>query len=254
LRKIFGLIYASKKTRHKNGTFIMKTINLFLIILMYFGNSQLINAESFQSSSSIQAAIHKHIEANLPQDSDYKVKLAKIDNRLHLAICKNPLNISTRNDLIKPGRNSIRIACVGTKSWTIYTSVAINVYKDVVVLSHPVRRGDIYTSNSFHLERHDISKLRSGFFNDPKFAIDKQATRNISQGTIITKSNFTEPKLIKRGEKVTIKISSSSIEINMAGIALMDGIRNQNIRVKNIKTHKIVQATVINQGLVVVMF
>jgi len=65
---------------------------------------------------------------------------------------------------------------------------------------------------------------------------------------------MTEPKLIKRGEKVIIKVNSPNLEISVAGIALMDGVKNQNIRIKNIKSKQIVQATVVKQGQVVVSY
>jgi flagella basal body P-ring formation protein FlgA len=63
-----------------------------------------------------------------------------------------------------------------------------------------------------------------------------------------------EPKLIKRGERVNIRTSNQNLVISMAGIAMMDGIKGQNIRIKNIKSKQIVHATVEKPGQVVVTF
>lgn len=231
----------------------MKTI-FFFFTLFLINTIQLASAAPAQSGKSIHTAVRQYIATKLPVNTDYKTQLSQIDDRLHLPLCQQSLQIFTRRNLIKPGRNSIGVKCNSTKKWTIYTSATVFIFKDIVTLSQPIRRGDIFTADNLQIEKRDISSFRSGFFNNPDHIINKQATRNLSMGAVINQSNITEPKLIKRGEKVTIKISSPNLEISVAGIALMDGIKKQNIRVKNVKTNKIILATVKQHGLVVVMF
>jgi len=230
----------------------MKTINLIIGILLFTGYTQYSNAS--QSIASLHQATRQFIAGNLTAETDYQIKLGQIDKRLKLPLCKEALTIFTPKGSLKAGRNAIGIECRSKKKWTIYTTAIINIYKEVMVLSQPIRRGSFYTKNNIAVEKKEISNLRSGYFSSPQNIINKQATRNLAQGTIITQNNITEPKLIKRGEKVTIKISSPNLEISASGIALMDGIQNQNIRIKNIKSQQIVQATVVNKGLVVVSF
>jgi len=231
----------------------MKIIQLFLLVFIFSFGSQAIAKEK-QSEESIKNAIQKFIATKLPTETNYTTKLSQIDNRLHLPLCKESLTIFTRNHLINPGRNSVGVKCNTKKKWMIYTSVTVNIFKDVIILKQPVRRGDIITKDILLTEKRNISKLRSGFFSTHQRIVNKQATRNLAMGTVINQSNITEPKLIKRGEKVTIKASSKNLEISVAGVALMDGIKKQNIRVKNVTTNKTIMATVEKQGLVVVMF
>jgi flagella basal body P-ring formation protein FlgA len=232
----------------------MKKINFTLAILLLISPTQQSCASQFQSIASIQQAARKYITANLNSSIDYKFKLGKIDSRLKLALCSKALDISTPKGELKAGRNSIGVRCHSKKKWAIYTSVIIHIYQKVVVLSRPIKRGELYISNSLAIEKREISSLRSGFFINPENIINKQASRNLNAGTVISQSNITEPKLIKRGEKVTINISSPNLTISAAGIALMDGIKNQNIRIKNITSKQIIQATVVKQGQVVVTF
>jgi len=232
----------------------MNKITALILILLFAGYTQQINASQMQSATSIQEAIHHYIASNMALDTDYKVRLGQLDNRLKLPHCTEPLDIFTHSSSIKPGRNSIGVKCKGTKKWTIYSSAIITIYKEVLVLTQPVHRGEIFSQNIFHFEKRDISTVRSGFLTDPLVVVNKQATRNLGMGSIINKSNFTEPKLIKKGEKVYIKANSPYLNISMQGIAMMDGIKGQNIRVKNEKSHQIVQATVVRPGQVIVMF
>ena len=232
----------------------MKKISFVLGIMLLTGHFSLANASQYQTISSIQEAIRHYIASNLASSTDYKETLGRIDTRLKLPLCDKPLTIFTQKDSLKAGRNSIGVKCISKKKWTIYTSAIINIYKDVIVLSQPIKRGEFYSKGILQLQKRDISSLRSGFFTGMKNIINKQASRNLNLGAVVTQSNVSEPKLVKRGEKVTIKINSPNLEISVAGIALMDGIKNQNIRVKNIKSKQIVQATVEKQGQVAVSF
>jgi len=232
----------------------MKKINFILTILLFSSYIQQSGAAQFQSISSIQEATRQFIASNLTSSTNYKLQLGQIDPRLKLPLCSEAINIFTQKDELKAGRNSIGVKCNSKKKWTIYTSVIIKIYKDVIVLSQPIRRGEFYTKDKLLSVKKELSNLRSGFFTETRNIINKQATRNLKLGAVVTPSNITEPKLVKRGEKVTIKVSSPNLEISAIGIALMDGIKNQNIRIKNIKSKQIVQATVIKQGQVVVTF
>lgn len=232
----------------------MNKINVLILIVLFAGYTQQTTASQTQSASSIQEAIHHYIASNLALDTDYKVRLGQLDSRLKLSHCTKALDVFTHARSIKPGRNSVGVKCNGTKKWTIYSSAIIYIYKEVIVLTQPIRRGELFRPNNLHLEKRDISTLRSGYLTDPLAIVNKQATRNLGLGSVIHRSNYTEPKLVKRGEKVTIKASSPSLNISVIGIAMMDGIKGQNIRVKNEKSNQIVQATVVQPGQVVVIF
>jgi len=233
---------------------LMKKLTVLLAILLLLIQPQTSYASKFQSIASIHNATRQYINDSLNTSIDYKFRLGQIDSRLKLPLCSEPLEIFTAKNTLKAGRNSIGVKCNSKKKWSIYTSAIISIYKNVIVLSQPVKRGDFFNENILQFEKRDISGLHAGFFTDPTNIINKQATRNLSIGSVISQSNITEPKLIKRGERVTINLSSRNFEINVAGIALMDGIKNQNIRIKNITSKQIIQATVVKQGLVVVPF
>lgn len=232
----------------------MNKINALTLILLFAGYTQQTTASQTQSISSIQDAILHYIDSSLAPETDYEVRLGQLDSRLKLSDCSQPLDVFTHSHSIKPGRNSVGVKCIGTKKWTIYTSTIIKIFKKVVVLSQPIHRGEIFNINNLQLENRDISTIRSGYLTDPLDIANKQATRNLGLGSVINKSNYSAPKLIKRGEKVNINISSQNLNISVMGIAMMDGIKGQNIRVKNEKSHQIVQATVVQSGQVIVIF
>jgi flagella basal body P-ring formation protein FlgA len=225
------------------------------ILSLFFTCYSLTSAASqFQSPASIHDAIRQYIASSLPTATEYKLTLGQFDNRLQLTQCAETLEVYSHNKALKSGRNAIGVKCNGKKKWSIYNSVIIYIYKDVFVLSQAVRRGELFTSKHIMLEKKELSSLRSGYISDPKLIINKQASRNLGLGSVIKKSNLAEPRLIKRGERVFINASMPNIKISMAGIAMMDGIKGQSIRVKNIKSKRFIQATVIKSGQVAVTF
>ncbi len=237
-------------------TFIWRnsmTPNILLFLLLFLSSyPQHSNAQGIQSISSIQEAIEQYISSQLATNTDYKIRHSRLDRRLALSLCNKPLNIFNPRDALQPGRNSIVVKCNGEKTWHIYTSVNISIYQNVIVLTHAVRRGEIFDASALQLEKRELSALRSGFFSTPEPILNQQATRNLSAGTVMTQSHYTKAKLIKRGERVYITTNRPHLHISMAGIAMMDGVKGQNIRVKNLTSHHIVHGVVTRPGQVVV--
>ncbi len=230
----------------------MKIKFLFIIYISFYAPQLL--ASKLQTTASIDKAVRHFIASSLPSETEYKATLSQFDNRLKIPFCKQALDIFIRNTSIKAGRNSIGIKCNAPKKWTLYNSVNISIFKDVVSLSQPIRRGEIFNESMLQLVTKDIATLRSGYFTDLRAIVNKEATRHLNLGSVVSKANITEPKLVKRGEKVFIKINTPNLEISTTGIAMMDGIKNQNIKIKNQKSKQIIQATVIKPGLVVVTY
>jgi flagella basal body P-ring formation protein FlgA len=229
-------------------------LKMLLIILLLVINTKQVHALQQQSVESINKAISLHISSSLPKGSDYKLTIGQFDNRLKLLLCNQPLEVFVRNKSLKSGRNSVGVKCNTKKKWTVYISVIIHLYKNVLVLSQSIRRGNIFSKSMFKEEKRDVSILRLGFIVDSLEIIGKQATRNLNFDTVLNKIHYREPKLVKRGDNVIISLKSHNLNISMDGIAVMDGIKGQKISVKNIKSQQIVQAIVEKQGQVVVIF
>ncbi len=220
------------------------------VLLAIFTQNMFAASEQLQPIESIEAAIKHFIHQKYKTTTDFTYSHNPLDPRLQLPLCENPITITSQTGSIQAGRNSIGISCDTGKKWTVFTVLQVKAYKNVLVLSQPVRRGEIIGNRHLTFKRKDIADLRQGYLTHPAQVINKQAKRHFAAGAVINSANFVEPKVIKRGEKVSIQAVSPYFNISMAGIALMDGRKGQNIRVKNINSKRIIQATVIKTGLV----
>lgn len=207
-----------------------------------------------QSHESIAEAVKGYVTQNINLQGEYEISLTPLDSRLNLPQCAEPLEAFTTTDLIKAGRTTIGVRCNTEKKWSIFTSVIIKTYQLVVVLSQPIQRGEIITRQHLAIEKRDVSSLREDFVTQLEQVENKQVTRQLNTGTILSLRNLVEPKLIKRGDKVVISTTKADFSIRMSGVAMMDGTKGQLIKIKNQNSGRIINATVIEPGLVSVNY
>lgn len=229
----------------------MKAISLVSLLLLA---GRPCSAATTQSIESMQNAVQNFIESSLPSEGHFQINSGQIDSRLQLPACDQALNIFTQSGQIKPGRNTVGISCPGNNSWTIYSTVLIKSFKNVVVLSKPLNRNERISAEHLTTETRDIATLAQGFIVDPQDVINKQATRSVSPGTALNTTHFTEPTLIRRGEQVSIQSGKAGLLITTKGVAMMNGVRGQQIRVKNVASKRMIKATVVHPGVVTVYF
>ena len=231
---------------------IKKNLLILTLAVIFFGAA---HAEpGSQLLESIGEAVKGYIAQNINLAGEYEVDLIPLDERLTLPQCAEPLEVFATTDLIKAGRMTVGVRCNTEKKWSIFTSAIIKTYQNVVVLSRPVQRGEIITRQHLAIERREVSKLRDDFATQIEHVENKQASRQLETGTVLSPRNLVEPKLIKRGDNVIISTTKPDFSIRMSGVAMMDGIKGQMIKVKNQNSGRIINATVIEPGLVSVNY
>jgi len=230
------------------------TKNLLILAVAFITSATAHAEQGSQSHESIAEAINSFIAQNINLPGEYEVSLTPLDSRLNLPQCAEPLEAYTTNALIKAGRITIGVRCNTEKKWSIFTSAIIKTYQMVVVLSQPIQRGEIFTRQHLAIEKREVSNLREDFVTQIEQIENKQATRQLNTGAVISLRNLVEPKLIKRGDKVVISTTKPDFSIRMTGVAMMDGVKGQLIKVKNQNSGRVLNATVIEPGLVSVNY
>jgi flagella basal body P-ring formation protein FlgA len=230
---------------------VLMTKNNFVLFVLALGISTPGLAEQpFQSHDAIYALVKETVARHINTSAEYEISVLPLDSQLKLPECTEALEASTASDSIKAGRASIGVRCSAEKKWSIFTSVVIRVYENVIVLTRPVQRGEVITGQHLVIEKRDVSKLRGDFITQAEQVENKQAARQMPEGAILGLRSFIEPRLIKRGDKIIIGTLQPAFAIRMNGIAMMDGSKGQLIRVKNENSGRIISATVIEAGLV----
>lgn len=179
-----------------------------------------------------------------------QIKVSRLDARLRLHQCSKPLQASLENTSVPVGRLTVRIRCEGDTPWSIFVPAHVSLHLDVVVARHPVKRNTLLQAGDLMLAERDIGNLGQGYFIEPDQVSGSQTTRALNAGQPVQPSQIRIPPMVRRGDQVVISARSGSISVRMPGEALSDGSLGQQIRVRNVRSQRVVHARVTAPGQV----
>lgn len=212
---------------------------------------------AFTGSTEISAAAEQFLQeqteaylADLGYQARYQVNINRLDSRLRLAACEQPLQTNLENNAQPLGRVTLRVRCEGRAPWSIFVPARVNIYRHVVVSTRPLQRHTLLQAADLGLAEQDIGSLTQGYLLDPAEALGTQLVRGLAAGQPILPSQLKRPPTIRRGERVVISAKLGQVMVRMEGEALTDGSLSQQIRVRNTRSQRIVMARVIGPGQV----
>ncbi len=235
-------------THEKIQILLTASLSLFLL------STEILYAQEYQSLKAIQTAITQFIKANIDTSQEYEIQLNKLDSRLKLANCSTPLETYSHNKKIEAGIISVGVSCNGKQKWSLFHSAKLTTYTNVLALKQALKRNTVISQNNTILVKKPTSRLRRGYFTSYQQIKNQLTTRNLQAGTILQPAHITHPQLIKKGDRVIIHAFSPSFSIKMSGKSLMSGSLGETIRVKNIKSKKIIEGTITRAGTISVNY
>ena len=204
---------------------------------------------AWQSAESIRQAAAGFL-ARQYDDPDTRVEIGHLDPRLRLTRCRQPLVVARLPGAREVGRSSLQIRCPDRAGWKIHIGVLIRRFDTVLVARHSLPRGTLLGAEDVMAVRRDVSGLNSGYFRSVDEIRRMVARRSLRKGRVLTPSVVTPPKLVKRGQLVTILARTGNLTIRVRGKALDDGRRGDTVRVRNTRSRRKLQATVVDIGTV----
>lgn len=113
---------------------------------------------------------------------------------------------------------------------------------DTPVLARIVERGEIVVAQDFTIEALPASQARGAI--NPEAANGMEAARRLRPGNVVRASDLMPPRLVRRGEPVTIYVRSGGLTISTAGRALDSGAKGDLVRVVANSTSRTLDAEV----------
>ncbi|RRJ85016.1 flagellar basal body P-ring formation chaperone FlgA [Aestuariirhabdus litorea] len=176
--------------------------------------------------------------------SRIEVEINPLDPRLQLPRCSEPTTLIEDSRHHRAGRQTVRVECRGEQPWGIYLSATVKVFRQVITANRLINKRESVNPEDLLLEEHDVTELRSGYFTALDSLTHMQAKRTIRPGQPLSPSLLQAQQLIEKGDTVTIEARGNGLTVRMMGTALSDGEANEQIRVKNNSSEKIIRATV----------
>ena len=209
-------------------------------------------AEDYQSLDSITAAAVAAGETSARQRGYNKVSVnvRALDQRLRLPLCNKPLSTSIPQSDQILGSVSIGVACTGSKPWTIYIRTHISAQRSVPVLARTLARNTIITKADLKLVDQSVEGSTPGMVFDPQQIIGMELTRSLNAGSTVRISHLRPPKVIKRGQQVTLVTGLGGLEVRIQGKALRDAAAGERVAVTNLSSGKQIEGTAHSDGTV----
>lgn len=200
-------------------------------------------------------AAREAVLAEFAQRSDrIEVELPAPDPRQQIPVCAAPLETSVGRHNGQGGRLSVRVDCRDQAPWARHVSVQVRVFRQVVVTTRNLARGEQLGASDIALEEVDISQSRGLLLQELSAAQGLELRRNVSSGSALSSDMLNAPLMVRRGDTVILTAERAGVSIRQQGTALQDGEAGRQIQVRNTRSNRVVQAVVTGHGEASVIF
>lgn len=137
---------------------------------------------------------------------------------------------------------------------TVRVNLNIKILKSVFITKKEIKKGEKINNEEVIIEKKDISKLPKDIVFDLSLFKEKVAKRLIPSQSVLRESYFEDICLVKKGDEVIIFVNLGNLEISTQGKSLSSGKIGEIIKVLNLDSKKELQAKVIGEKKVEVIF
>lgn len=227
-------------------------IGLALVFLLH--TNTLLAGEQ-HSHEQIRSAALEFVRSKIPEDVIIKeIRAGEIDSRIHFKQCSRALETKATSNKHIAKSWTIGVRCLDKPAWSIYIPVKARLTRKMLVSKTTITRGEMITEYNITITEREISNQNLNHFSDMSDVTGREARRTIRPDRIIKSSMLQQALMVHKKETVLIYAKNHKLQISMKGTALNNGHYNQMIKVRNNSSKKIVDAVVIDRGVVAVNF
>lgn len=223
----------------------------FIGLFFIFFNFQTYAATAEQIEA-IQTAAQQHIlnTVETPLGAELSVKSANIDSRIQATDCPEALHTSASSSNGSASTITVLVECL-TDQWKLYVPVKLSLSVPLVTAATPIPRGQIITEHNTTISMVDLLRFRRQGFSLQDSLLGAKTKKNLNLGDVIEQNDIC---VVCRNESVIIYAQGQGMSISTQGIALNDGIIGEQIKVRNERSKRIIDARVIGVDQVSVAF
>lgn len=228
-----------------------KYLTAVLLAVCSFISAQ---ANAFQSHTAISQAVKKFIVQQQVPIKNVHVKLTSLNDKLRLPQCGKALQVEMAPGTKLLGHTSLSVTCPSPQQWKIRVAAHVDGQVSTLIARHPIPRGTVIKDTDLEFVSRRYSQLNYGYYGSAKQLNGMEARRNIKSGQVLAPNLVKTPKMVLRGQHITIVAQNGSLNLRVKGKAMMDGKQGQTIKVKNLNSKKLIYAQVVSAGVVKVNY
>ena len=145
----------------------------------------------------------------------------------------------------------VAIAVDGRIVTNVTLALNLQMQSMVAVATKPVARHEALSPENVEFVDVDLASLNgSPMAHDAEHLNGLRATRDIMVGDPLTDTNAEQTPLVEKGDQVTVYLQSQLIRLTTVGEAQQDGRAGELIKIRNLRSDKIIRATVVGERVV----
>ncbi|GLQ47352.1 flagella basal body P-ring formation protein FlgA [Dyella lipolytica] len=216
-----------------------------LLAIVAFANTALADT----TPAALRAVAEQAVRAQYGQAGSRVVIAPTVLNpRLRLAECPHALQAHLPTRQGTPSRVAVAVSCTGSPGWTIQVPVQMQVFRQVLVTSRPLARGDIAGPADVHAEERDIARLGYGYIENLDQISGHALARPLIAGVVLEPGDLNGREIVRAGEEVALIAQIDGIEVRTSGMALDSGDTGAHLRVRNGNSGRIIDGVVLGAG------
>lgn len=166
------------------------------------------------------------------------------DSRLQLVACAIPLRTAIAGDGQLREHTTVAVRCESSAPWTLYIGVTLSTHAPVLVAQHALARDAVPTAADFTTVVRRLPGLSNRYVSDASQLAGQHLRRPVAMGEALDVDALSISAVVHRGQQLTLLAHAAGMEVRVAVIALMDGKPDERIRVQNMVTQRVIEATV----------
>lgn len=199
-------------------------------------------AADWHAPASLRAAAEKlaREQVNVPGQS--VVVKASLDDRIRVPACGRALD--SRAVGANGSTVTVELGCGGPASWTLYVTVQVSRQAEVLVLNRALRAGEPIAAEDVSLRRREVAGLNQATLTDVSLAVGRTARRSLAAGAVVAPEDLQSPRIVKRGQPLTLVGRAGRLEVRADGKALADAGQGDVILVENLNSRRVIRGRV----------
>ncbi len=209
------------------------------------------------SQAQFREQIEKFLTAKFAAER-ISAKILKIDLPEIIQVPKGAFeirsNFATVQNFFLPFSVSVEIRVDGKVIRRLTANIVIEAFADVLIAVRDLPANIKISEADVRLENRRITKPLTNYLRETAQLRGLTAIKPISGGAEIMSDAFVAGVVIKNGDRVRVEAQSGKLKIIISGEARASGRIGDRIAVKNLQSGSILQAVVVDEGLVIVSF
>ena len=188
--------------------------------------------------------------ATTQTEGRYEIEVNPLDPRLRMPACSRQLDASLEGSGTPIGRVTVRVRCDSSAPWTVFVPATVRLFRDVVVVTRPLKRENVVGEGDVALRERDVGTLTQGYLTALDQVLGMKMLRPTVIDQVLTPQHLEQAEVVRKGDHVVIVAHSGSLSVRMPGEALSKGGLSEQIRVRNLNSKRVIKARVTGPGQV----